>query len=205
MATAEGDVRVLAIRMSSPILLINPFTQANISTGLASELLIGRYEVPPPKNPNCALARHEAGLFAEAREIMKTFGNKHRSEAFNRAILPLCLPLVLAIGYRMAFEASIDVGIDPKLRALYEAGILKEDAGWFAEKGGISREAQRAMEAQAADAVLPELERFVEETGVEPYCTAPMTSQALWDGYLGELETFSGDAVWKFEETKARL
>lgn len=136
---------------------------------------------------------------------MKSFGNKHRSEAFNRAILPLCLPLVLAIGYRMAFEASIDVGIDPKLRALYEAGILKEDAGWFAEKGGISREVQRVMEAQAADAVLPELERYVEETGVEPYCTAPMTSQALWDGYLGELDTFSGDAVWKFEETKARL
>ncbi|KAL4860475.1 hypothetical protein BDV12DRAFT_181536 [Aspergillus spectabilis] len=186
VATAEGDVRVLAIR-------------------LASELLIGRYEVPPPKDPNSAVARHEAGLFTEARELMKRFNNKHRSEAFNRTILPLCLPLVLAIGYRMALEAAIDVGIDPKLRALYEAGIFKEDAGWFAEKGGISRETQRAMEAQAADAVLPELERLVEETGVEPYCTAPMTSQALWDGYLGELEVFSGDAVWKFEETKARL
>ncbi|KAJ5930541.1 acyl-CoA oxidase [Penicillium verhagenii] len=185
VATAEGDVRVLAIR-------------------LASELLIGRYPVPPPKNPNSPLARHEAGLFAEARELMKGFGNKHRSEAFNRTILPLCLPLVLAIGYRMAIEAATDIGIDPKLCALYEAGILKEDAGWYAEKGGISREAQRAMEAQAADAVLPELPRLVEETGVEPYCTAPMTSQALWDGYVGELETFSGDAVWKFEE-KARL
>ncbi|KAL3428653.1 putative acyl-CoA oxidase [Aspergillus tetrazonus] len=186
VATAEGDVRVLAIR-------------------LASELLIGRYEVPPPKNLNSPVARHEAGLFAEARELMKRFNNKHRSEAFNRTILPLCLPLVLAIGYRMALEAAEDVGIDPKLRALYEAGCLKEDAGWFAEKGGISREEGRAMEAQAADAVLPELPRLVEETGVEPYCTAPMTSQALWNGYLGELETFSGDAVWKFEETKARL
>jgi acyl-CoA oxidase len=136
---------------------------------------------------------------------MKRFNNKHRSEAFNRTILPLCLPLVLAIGYRMALEAAEDVSIDPKLRALYEAGALKEDAGWFAEKGGISREEGRAMEAQAADAVLPELPRLVEETGVEPYCTAPMTSQALWNGYLGELETFSGDAVWEFEETKARL
>lgn len=136
---------------------------------------------------------------------MKGFGNKHRSEAFNRTILPLCFPLVLAIGYRMALEAAVDVGIDPKLRALYEAGIFKEDAGWFAEKGGISREVQRAMEAQAADAVLPELERLVEETGVEPYCTAPMTSQALWDGWVGEFETFSGDAVWNFEEPKARL
>lgn len=135
---------------------------------------------------------------------MKRFNNKHRSEAFNRTILPLCWPLVLAIGYRMALEAAEDIGIDPKLRALYEAGVYKEDAGWFAEKGGISREEGRAMEEQAADAVLPELPRLVEETGVEPYCTAPMTSQALWDGYLGEMETFSGDAVWKFEE-KARL
>ncbi|CEJ55040.1 hypothetical protein PMG11_01318 [Penicillium brasilianum] len=186
VATAEGDVRVLAIR-------------------LASELLIGRYEVPPPKDPHSALARHEAGLFTEARGLMKRFGNKHRSEAFNRTILPLCLPLVLAIGYRMAIEAAADVGIEPKLCALYEAGVIKEDAGWFAEKGGISREVQRAIEAQAADAVLPELERLVEETGVQPYCTAPMTSQALWDGYVEELETFSGNAVWNFEETKARL
>ncbi|KAF3385510.1 Peroxisomal acyl-coenzyme A oxidase 3 [Penicillium rolfsii] len=185
VATAEGDVRVLAIR-------------------LASELLIGRYEVPPPKKPNSPVARHEAGLFAEARELMKRFKNKHRSEAFNRTILPLCWPLVLAIGYRMALEAAEDIGIDPKLRALYEAGIFKEDAGWFAEKGGISREEGRALEAQAADAVLPELPRLIEETGVEPYCTAPMTSQALWQGYIAEFETFSGDAVWKFEE-KARL
>ncbi|KAL2822653.1 putative acyl-CoA oxidase [Aspergillus granulosus] len=183
VATAEGDVRVLAIR-------------------LASELLIGRYQVPPPKDPNGALARHEAGLFAEARELMKRFGDKHRSEAFNRTILPLSLPLVQAIGYRMAIEAAVDVGIDPKIRALYEAGIFKEDSGWFAEKGGLSREEQRAMEAQAADALLPELEQLVEATGVRPYCTAPMTSEALWNDYVKELETFEGDAVW---DLKARL
>ncbi|KAI7978785.1 hypothetical protein EIK77_002262 [Talaromyces pinophilus] len=105
----------------------------------------------------------------------------------------------------MAIEAAADVGIDPMLRALYEAGVIKEDAGWFAEKGGISRELQRAVEAQAADAVLPNLERLVEETGVQPYCTAPMTSEALWTDYVEELETFSGDAVWNFEEAKARL
>ena len=175
------------------------------STGLASELLIDRYRVPPPKNPNGALARHETGLFDEARTLMKSFGDKHRSEAFNRTILPLCLPLVLAIGYRMAIEAAVDVGIDPMLRDLYEAGAIKEDAGWFAEKGGISRELQCAVEAQAADAVLPDLERLVEETGVLPYCTAPMTSAALWNSYVEELETFSGDAAWGYEETKARL
>ncbi|KAJ5657146.1 acyl-CoA dehydrogenase NM domain-like protein [Penicillium longicatenatum] len=117
IATAEGDVRVLAIR-------------------LASELLIGRYQVPPPKDSNCALARHEAGLFAEARDLMKLFGNKHRSEAFNRTILPLALPLVQAIGYRMAMEAAVEIDIDPKLRALYQAGIIKECSAWFSEQGG---------------------------------------------------------------------
>ncbi|KAJ6003490.1 acyl-CoA oxidase [Penicillium sp. IBT 35674x] len=186
IATAEGDVRVLAIR-------------------LASELLIGRYQAPPPKDPSSALARHEAGLFAEARESMKLFGNKHRSEAFNRSILPLALPLVRAIGYRMAMEAAVEVGIDPKLRALYQAGIISECSAWFSEQGGLTRQEQRKMECQAADAVLPELERLVEETGVEPYCTAPMASERLWNNYVEELETFSGDAVWSFQNRTARL
>ncbi|KAJ6109044.1 acyl-CoA dehydrogenase NM domain-like protein [Penicillium sp. IBT 16267x] len=186
IATAEGDVRGLAIR-------------------LASELLIGRYQVPPPKDPNSALAQHEAGLFAEARESMKLFGNKHRSEAFNRNILPLALPLVQAVGYRMAMEAAVQVGIDSKLRALYEAGIIKECSAWFAEQGDLSRQEQREMESQAADAVLPELERLVEETGVEPYCTAPMTSEGLWNDFVEELETFSGDAVWSSQSRTARL
>ncbi|CEL10553.1 hypothetical protein ASPCAL13670 [Aspergillus calidoustus] len=179
VATAEGDVRVLAIR-------------------LASELLIGRYAPPPPKNPQSLLARHEAGLFAEARDLVKRFKN-HRSEPFNRAILPLALPLVLAIGYRMAIEAAIDIGLDPKIIALYEASIFRESS-WFVEV--ISRKEQQALEAKAADELLPELERLVEETGVEPYCYAPMTSDKLWEGYVKELETFEGDAVWDF---KARL
>ncbi|RAL14815.1 acyl-CoA dehydrogenase NM domain-like protein [Aspergillus homomorphus CBS 101889] len=185
VATAEGDVRVLAIR-------------------LASELLIGRYQVPPPKNPNGALAQHEAGLFAEARVAMKLFGSRHRSEAFNRTILPLALPLVQAIGYRMAIEAAIEAGIDPKLRALYQVGIIKEASAWFAEYG-LSRQKQREMEAEAADAVLPDLERLVEETGVEPYCTAPMTSDRLWNDYVGEFETFSGGPAEASQELKARL
>jgi hypothetical protein len=136
---------------------------------------------------------------------MKLFGNKHRSEAFNRTILPLALPLVQAIGYRMAMEAAVEIGIDPKLRALYQAGIIKECSAWFSEQGGLSRQEQRQMESQAADAVLPELPRLVEETGVEPYCTAPMTSEKLWNDYVEELENFSGDAVWGSQNHKARL
>lgn len=102
-------------------------------------------------------------------------------------------------------EAAVEVGTDPKLRALYQAGIISECSAWFSEQGGLSRQEQRQMESQAADAVLPELESLVEETGVQPYCTAPMTSESLWNDYVKELETFSGDAVWNFQNRTARL
>lgn len=109
----------------------------------------------------------------------------------------------------MALEAAREVGIDPKLRALYEAGIIKEDSAWYAEKGGLTRQKQREMETQAADAVLPELERLVEETGVEPYCTAPMTSDRLWNSLVEELEVFSGEGECETvpapQEIRARL
>jgi len=72
---AEGDVLALCIRC-------------------ASELLIERYTLPPPpENPDCLLAKHEAGLFKEAREIMEGISD-HRSEAFNATVLPLCQPLI---------------------------------------------------------------------------------------------------------------
>ncbi|PYH96550.1 acyl-CoA dehydrogenase NM domain-like protein [Aspergillus ellipticus CBS 707.79] len=175
VGTAEGDIRVLAIR-------------------LASELLIGRYQVPPPRDPTSLIARHEMGLFTEAQETLQALGGIHRSEEFNRDILPLALPLVQAIGYRMAVEAAIDAGIDPSLRALYESGVVKEDPAWFSEQGGLSRHAQKEMETQAADAVLPNLPGLVQGTGAQPYSTAPMASRPLWDGFVSELETFSGDA-----------
>ncbi|KAL2830464.1 hypothetical protein BDW59DRAFT_17850 [Aspergillus cavernicola] len=175
VGTAEGDIRVLAIR-------------------LASELLIGRYQVPPPKDPNSAIAKHETALFAEAREHLHQSGGVHRSEEFNRNILPLSLPLVQAIGHRMASEAAIEAQIDPKLITLYESGVILEDSAWYAEQGGITRKYQKETEARAADALLPELERLVAGTGAEMYCTAPMASGELWDGFVAGLEEFTGEA-----------
>ncbi|KAL4767074.1 hypothetical protein BDW60DRAFT_227045 [Aspergillus nidulans var. acristatus] len=173
--TAEGDIRVLAIR-------------------LASELLIGRYQLPAPKDPNCPVARHEAALLAEAKNHLIEFGGVHRSEEFNRNILPLSLPLIQAIGHRMALEAAKETNIDSKIYTLYKSGVILEDSAWYTEQGGISRKAQREMEAQAADALLPDLEKLVYETGAAPYSSAPMTSDRLWNAFVSELETFAGEA-----------
>ena len=63
--------------------------------------------MPETPNPDLILARHEAGLFEEARKIMADLQCEHRSETFNRAILPLCQPLVEAIGHRMAYDAAV--------------------------------------------------------------------------------------------------
>ncbi|KAJ5623247.1 Acyl-CoA dehydrogenase/oxidase [Penicillium lividum] len=175
-STAEGDIRVLAIR-------------------LASELLIDRYQMPPPKDPNSPIARHEASLFSEARTLLQQGANgAHRSEAFNRDILPIALPLVEAIGHRMAYESALEANIDIKLLNLYESGVMKEDSAWYVEKGGLSREIQREMEAQAADALLPQLKDLLIASGVQPYSNAPMTSKALWNDFVSGLEVFSGDA-----------
>ncbi|KAI3296062.1 hypothetical protein DTO002I6_3745 [Penicillium roqueforti] len=175
-STAEGDIRVLAIR-------------------LASELLLGRYQMPPPNDSTSPIARHEASLFSEARDLLQQ-GAKgiHRSERFNRNILPLALPLVEAIGHRMAYEAAIDANVDPSLLNLYESGVLKEDSAWYVEQGGLSREIQREMEAQAVDVLLPRMNDLLRASGVQPYSNAPMTSKMLWNDFVSGLEVFSGDA-----------
>ncbi|KAJ0413496.1 hypothetical protein BJY00DRAFT_296816 [Aspergillus carlsbadensis] len=175
VSTAEGDIRVLAIR-------------------LASELLLGRYSVPPPKDLDNPLAQHEAALFAEGQQHLQQMGGTHRSEEFNRHILPVSLPLVQAVGHRMAYEASLEAGIDPRLLALYESGAMLEDSAWYAEQGNISRAAQRELEAQAADALLPEMESLISALGVEKYSSAPMSSGERWNEFVAGLESFGGEA-----------
>jgi hypothetical protein len=60
-------------------------------------------------------------------------GSDHRSESFIRPILPLCLPLVQAIGHRMAYEAAVAARLDPGPISLFEIGVVKNDASWHVE------------------------------------------------------------------------
>lgn len=94
----------------------------------------------------------------------------------------------------MALEAAQSSGINPKLLALYESGVIKEDSAWYSEQGGISRKTQMEMETTSADALLPDIDRLVQETGAQAYSHAPMASEKLWDEFVAGLEAFSGDA-----------
>ena len=133
-------------------------------------------------------------LFLEAKALRKSTKGDHRSKGFNRDILALSPPLVEAIGYRMAFEAAQEANISPKVLNLYESGVVKEDSAWYAEKGGLSRELRREMEAQAADDLLPHLKGIMHDSGLQDYCNALMISRALWNEFVYGLETFEGDA-----------
>ncbi|KAI1101329.1 hypothetical protein F4804DRAFT_335382 [Jackrogersella minutella] len=58
---AEGDFVVLCIR-------------------LASEILPRRYAPPKPRDPLCLLARHESGVWEEARQIWASLHGGHRGK-----------------------------------------------------------------------------------------------------------------------------
>lgn len=164
------------------------------NTELASELLLGRVKMPAPRHPNCLLARHEAGLFAECQKIFQ-FARTHRGDEHNRFLLPLSLPLVEAIGHRMVYEAALDAGVHRPLLDLYEAGIVKLDPAWYSESAGVSRVAQREMEDRAVTAAVPHLERYLEETEAADYVRAPMLSKEGRDGLVASLDCYTGAAA----------
>ncbi|KAI0923359.1 hypothetical protein AcV5_008933 [Taiwanofungus camphoratus] len=172
---AEGDVLALSIR-------------------LANELLLGRYEMPKPKYPESLLARHEVGLFTECRNLLLKYGKSHRDENLSRLLLPRCLPLVQAIGYRLAYEAAVDAKVDKYLVDLYEAGVVMSDSGWYVEHMGLSRWAQFEMEERAVTSAMPHLEEYLERTGAAPYAVSPILTQRSWEMFLNEIPIFTGNA-----------
>ncbi|KAH9930206.1 acyl-CoA dehydrogenase NM domain-like protein [Fomitopsis serialis] len=172
---AEGDVLVLSIR-------------------LANELLIGRYSMPASKYPDSLLSRHEAGLFAECRALLDRAGGNHRHDSLSRLMLPRCLPLVQAIGHRIAYEAAVNTGVDKTLLDLYEASVVLEDPAWYAEHAALPRWAQFEMEDRAITAALPHVDEYLAETGAEPYAVSPILTQERWEDFLNNLPLFSGNA-----------
>ena len=96
--------------------------------------------MPAPKRPSSLLAKHEQGLLEENRGLLRQIKN-HRSDSFNRLILPKCEVIVRAIGHRMAYDAAMDAGLSPTIIELYAASAIKLDSAWYVEHG-VSRAEQ---------------------------------------------------------------
>jgi acyl-CoA oxidase len=182
---AEGDFVVLCIR-------------------LASEILLGRYASPKPRDPQCLLARHEAGVWDEARQMWASIRGGHRGNDFNARILPLSLPLVRATGQRMAYEAAKDAmvhssnnddggpSMTPQALALYESTCLMEDQGWYIENGIMSRRAMLDRHVDAVNSMLPLLQDMINDPAVDALIDAPMVDQDKLAVFFSSLPTFQG-------------
>ncbi|KAI0790861.1 acyl-CoA dehydrogenase NM domain-like protein [Abortiporus biennis] len=174
ISIAEGDVLALSIR-------------------LATELLQGRYSLPSANDPSSYLARHEAGLFTENRNLLKTIAN-HRSEEVNKLIIPQCLPLIQAIGHRMAYEAAVADKLPWFILDLYAASVIKLDAAWYVENLQLSRRGIIELESKAMDAMLPRLGDLVRDMNVEEYVLAPIVTEEKWDTFVESLPLYTGSA-----------
>lgn len=161
---------------------------------LVTEMLQGRYRVPPSQNPNSLLARHETSLFDDNRVVLASCSH-HRSDEVNRRILPQCQPIIEAMGHRMAYDAAVAAGVSQNLVDLYEVSCMKLDAAWYCEEAGIGRRALADMESNALDAVLPQLGRLVGQMGVEPWVTSKIVSDERWDAFVDSLEVFEGQST----------
>lgn len=181
---AEGDYVVLCIR-------------------LASEILLGRYAPPKPRDPQSLLARHEAGVWDEARQTVAAIKGGHRGKDFNARILPLSLPLVKATGQRMAYEAARDAvarggddengpPLTQQVLDLYESTCLLEDESWYVENGLLTRRQLRERQVDAVNAVLPLLEGMINDPAVDAFVSAPMVDQGRLAAFFAALPTYKG-------------
>jgi hypothetical protein len=154
---------------------------------LASELLLGRYSLPAPRYPDSLLAQHEKAIFAEMRELLAGMNNKHRSEEFNRLLLPRSKAFIVTIGQRMAYEAAVDARVDPVLVSLYEASAIIQDLSWYVESGKVRRKDALAAEDVALTAAFAKLDEFLEQADCGPCVHAPVISQESWEKYVSNL------------------
>lgn len=163
ISIAEGDTLVLSIR-------------------LASEIIIGRYDVPLSSNPNSLLARHESSLIHEARQRLGSM-RSHRSDEFNRHILPTCLQIVEAMGSRFAFDAAVEQRVDPRLIDMFVASMMSQDSAWYAEVASLSRATQAEMLDTAILALEENLEEFIRESESDATVLAPIVSDEKWNAF----------------------
>jgi acyl-CoA oxidase len=178
---AEGDFVVLCIR-------------------LASEVLLGRYEPPKACDPQSLLARHEAGVWDEARQICASLKGGHRGPEFNARILPLSLPLVQATGQRMAYEAAKDalvhgstaLDMTPEVLDLYESTCMMEDQSWYVENGIMSRQELLDRNIDAVTSMLPLLGDMINDRAVDAFINAPMVEQDRLAAFFSSLPSFHG-------------
>ncbi|KZT01819.1 uncharacterized protein LAESUDRAFT_730896 [Laetiporus sulphureus 93-53] len=82
-----------------------------ISIRLATELLLGRCAVPDTANADGILTQHERGTFDELQGLLARRAGIIVQDTTTSS-LPEYLNLVSVIGYHMAYDAAVQMGVD---------------------------------------------------------------------------------------------
>ncbi|KAJ3568328.1 hypothetical protein NP233_g5786 [Leucocoprinus birnbaumii] len=175
-AIAEGDVLVISIRF-------------------AIDLLRNQVRVPPYLFPDSLLAKHERSLISSLRKSL-AHAASHRDQTVETTILPLCQPLIEAIGARLAYDAASG-SLHKDILDLYVASAFKKDPAWYALNEGFDTLTQARMETEAARKLLPRIHDLLEMLEVEPYVVAPIVSDDKWEKYVEKLDTYRGTVMSK--------
>lgn len=170
---AEGDILVCSIR-------------------LFSEVLLGRYKLPPPTHPDTLLSQHSTGIIKRCRELLSGFADGHRSDSFNNLILPQCEPGVTAMGHALSYSYALDAQVPQPLLDLFECYVIRLDPLWYAENVGLTDASLREKEDRAVREALPHLQEYVDTLNVRKWVTAPVTSDENWDQWVGQLSVQQG-------------
>jgi acyl-CoA oxidase len=171
---AEGDILGLSIRFSM-------------------DLLLGRIEAPPSSNLESLLSKHEASMISDMRAELAQFSSGSRDPAFESRFTPRALPLIEAVGHRMAYEAAVQSGLERSIIDLFIASVVKLDPAWYSETVGLSRRAQIDMEFDSATILYPQLSELTERLEASAYVTAPIVSEDKWQGYVDALPVVGSD------------
>jgi len=120
----------------------------------------------------------------------------HRDLRAEAAVLPLCVPLMQAIGHRVAYDAAVEPPVDPALIDICLASVVLSNSAWYSGADGpavhLSRSRQLEIQLNACTRGVVRLEEWLDKLEVEPYVLAPVVSEEKWDAYEQKLETFGG-------------
>jgi hypothetical protein len=94
----------------------------------------------------------------------------------------------------MAYDAAVLAGVPQCLIDLYAISIMKLDASWYSEVGGISRKERYEMEDRTVIEVGNRFEEFVQVLQAEAYATAPIISDEKWQDFVADLPAYDGGA-----------
>ncbi|KAJ7310810.1 acyl-CoA dehydrogenase NM domain-like protein [Mycena albidolilacea] len=199
-ALAQSFVMQAFMRASSTLKTYTDFTvDARVRAGIAAAAKVVMMMHIQGKNfcsQSCTQLSDRAGAqghyrhnqiinIQECQDKLAKMGGQHRSDAFNRLILPRCKRL-----------AAKEADLEQAVLDVYQAGIVKHSPGWFAIHAGMDASAQAALEDAAITAAMSHLERWLQWTGAQDYAIAPIVTGMQWDKFVRSLPLYSGaDAV----------